>query len=148
MSLLFVCPWATLPAETLRGLWGTPIPIINWHHPEWLWKHILWGRPVTPDLGFLICEMGTVTVPTSQGYCEIKQDKECLLKKMCVCLKNVVFSPSSYRHNDWAPFKKAMLGTRWTLKSREERKQREMGGWRGENANSHFVKNNTQCSAL
>lgn len=34
MSLLFVYPWATLPAETLRGLWGTPIPIINWHHPQ------------------------------------------------------------------------------------------------------------------
>lgn len=117
---------------------GHPHP----HHqlvspPEWLWKHRLWGRPVTPDLSFLICEMGTITIPTSQGYCELKRDEVCLFKKMCVCVclkKCSVFSPSSYRHRDWAPFKKAMLGTQWMLQSREERKQQKEVGRGGEKA--------------
>ena len=67
---------------------GHPHP----HHqlaspPEWLWKHRLRGRPVTPDLSFLICEMGTVTVPTSRCYCEIKRDEVCLFKNcVSVCV--------------------------------------------------------------
>lgn len=58
------------------------------------------------------------------------------LKTVCLCVFKKMFGllTSSYRHNDWAPFKKAMLGTRWMLQSREERKQQEEMGRGGEKA--------------